>query len=109
MTGHPGYTALQAAYDLRKLRGKNLVVKPGSTRRYHVPPHALRTITALTTLRDQVLAPLLGAVRATRTPTKRSTWTDVERDYDTLASTWKPSSTISGSPLPRNLSTTISR
>jgi hypothetical protein len=78
------YSLRQAAYDLRKLRAKDLVVKPGSTRRYHVPPHALRTITALTTLRDQVLAPLLGAVRAPRTPTKRTTWTDVERDYETL-------------------------
>ncbi len=31
------YTVRQAAYDLRKLRGKGLVRKPGRTRRYHVP------------------------------------------------------------------------
>jgi len=31
------YTVRQAAHDLRKLRGKHLVVKPGPTRRYHVP------------------------------------------------------------------------
>ena len=30
------YTVRQAAYDLRKLRGKQLVDKPGRTRRYHV-------------------------------------------------------------------------
>ena len=29
MTGHTGYTIRQAAYDLRKLRGKNLITKPG--------------------------------------------------------------------------------
>src|SRR5216683_1779616 len=33
MTGHDGYTIRQAAYDLRKLRGKRLVIKPGRTRR----------------------------------------------------------------------------
>ena len=38
------YTVRQAAYDLRKLRGKELVVKPGRSRRYHVPPDAARTI-----------------------------------------------------------------
>ena len=38
------YTVRQAAYDLRKLRGKQLVVKPGRTRRYQVPGEAARTI-----------------------------------------------------------------
>ena len=50
----------QAAYDLRKLRSKGLVAKPGRTRRYHVPPSAARTIAALLTLRDQVIAPPSG-------------------------------------------------
>ena len=66
MTGHHGYTTRQAAYDLRKLRGKNLIVKPGRTRRYHVPPPAARTIAALLTLRDQVIAPILAGVRSPR-------------------------------------------
>ena len=37
---HCGYTVRQAGYDLRKLRGKQLVDKPGRTRRYQVghPP-----------------------------------------------------------------------
>jgi len=38
MTGREGYTIRQAAYDLRKLRGKNLAVKPGTSRRYQIPP-----------------------------------------------------------------------
>ena len=39
MTGQTpdGYSTRQGAYDLRKLRGKQLVIKPGRTRRYHVP------------------------------------------------------------------------
>ena len=49
MTGQTpeDYSVRQGAYDLRKLRGKQLVIKPGRTRRYHVPEFAARTITAL--------------------------------------------------------------
>jgi hypothetical protein len=32
MTGRDGYTSRQAAYDLRKFRGKGLAAKPGRTR-----------------------------------------------------------------------------
>ena len=41
MNGPATYTTRQAAYDLRKLRGKNLIIKPGRSRRYqtqHQPP-----------------------------------------------------------------------
>ena len=61
-----GYTTRQAAYDLRKLRGKQLIDKPSRTRRYHVPPHAARTISALLTLRDHVIAPILAGSAASR-------------------------------------------
>ena len=66
MTGQAGYTIRQAAYDLRKLRGKGLAVKPGKTRRYHIPPRAARTIAALLTIRDQVIGPILVGVRSPR-------------------------------------------
>jgi len=86
MTGQTqaDYTIRQAAYDLRKLRAKDLVVKPGRSRRYHLPPDAVRTITAVTTFRDRVLATLLGGVRSPRTVTKTPAWTDVEHDYEAL-------------------------
>ena len=64
MTGNAGNTIRQAAYDLRKLRGKNLTIKPGRTRRYQVPPDAVRIITALLTLRDHVIAPILAGIRS---------------------------------------------
>ena len=67
MTGNTDYTIRQAAYDLRKLRGKELVVKPGRTRRYHVTPQTRGTIAALLTLRDHVIAPILAGVRSPRT------------------------------------------
>jgi len=84
ITGHDGYTIRQAAYDLRKLRGKQLVDKPGRTRRYHVPPPAARTISALLTLRDHVIAPILAGVRSPRNGRKPAIWTAADRDYETL-------------------------
>ena len=84
MAGHDGYTTRQAAYDLRKLRGKQLIEKPGRTRRYHVPPDGARTIAALLTLRDHVIAPILAGVRSPRMGRKPKIWTAVDRDYEAL-------------------------
>ena len=84
ITGHDGYTIRQAAYDLRKLRGKQLVDKPGRTRRYHVPPPAARTISALLTLRDHVIAPILSGIRSPQRGRKPKIWTAADRDYETL-------------------------
>ncbi len=55
------YTARQAAYDLRKLRGKDLVGKIGNSRRYQPTPNGLRAMAALAVLRDKVIKPLLAA------------------------------------------------
>jgi hypothetical protein len=52
MTRQIDDTIRQAAYGLRKLRGKDLVVKPGRSRRYQLPPPPARIITALLTLRE---------------------------------------------------------
>ena len=84
MTGHHGYTIRQAAYDLRKLRGKSLVAKPGRTRRYQVSPPAARTIAALLTLRDQVINPILAGIHSPRRGRKPATWTRIDRDYESL-------------------------
>jgi hypothetical protein len=81
MTGQAGYTIRNAAYDLRKLRGKHLADEPGRTRRYLISPGAARIISALLTLREQAVAPLLAGVadpRIRRTPRH---WTDIDRHY----------------------------
>jgi hypothetical protein len=78
------YSVRQGAYDLRKLRGKQLVLKPGRTRRYHVPELAARTIAALLTLRDKVIAPLLASIRTPRWGGMPKSWTTIDRDYETL-------------------------
>ncbi|HZD72528.1 MAG TPA: hypothetical protein VE776_01325 [Actinomycetota bacterium] len=84
MAGQRGYTIRQAAYDLRKLRGKDLLVKPGRSHRYQVPPPAARTIATLLALRDQVIGPLLAGVRSPRLGRKPAHWTAIDRDYESL-------------------------
>ena len=56
------HTIRQAAYDLRKIRGKRLLDKPARIRRYHVHPDAARTIAGIITVCDQVIAPILAGV-----------------------------------------------
>ena len=84
MTGQTTYTTRQAAYDLRKLRGKDLLAKPSRSRRYHVLPPAARTIAALLALRDQVIRPILAGIQSPRMGRKPTHWTRVDRDYETL-------------------------
>jgi hypothetical protein len=84
LDSNAGYTIRQAAYDLRKLRGKGLAIKPGTTRQYHIPADAARTIAALLALRDHIIAPLLAAVRSPRRGRKPATWTPIDQHYETL-------------------------
>jgi hypothetical protein len=53
------YQPRQAAYDLKKLRGKKLVTKIGNRRLYEPPAEGLRTLVALGMLREKVLKPVL--------------------------------------------------
>ena len=63
------YTPRQAAYDLKKLRGKNLVRKIDNSRRYEPVPEALQNMAALLILREKVLKPVLaGAGKPKRGP-----------------------------------------
>ena len=64
ITGDTGYTARQGAYDIRKLRAKNLITRNHRSRRYLTPPDAARTIAGVLILRDQVLIPSLAAIGA---------------------------------------------
>ena len=57
------YGPRQAAYDLKKLRGKQIVRRIGSTRRYEPLPSGLRAITALLVFGDKAIEPLLAAAQ----------------------------------------------
>jgi hypothetical protein len=64
MTGHsdPDYSPRHAAYDLKKLRGTQLIAKMGRSRRYELCSANMRSIAALETLRDHVIRPVLAGV-----------------------------------------------
>jgi hypothetical protein len=84
MTGQESYTVRQAAYDLRKLRGKSLALKPGRSRRYQIRDDAARVIVGLLTLaRSRHRADPPG-VRSPRMGRKPATWTAIDRDYENL-------------------------
>ena len=63
------YGPRHAAYDLKKLRGKQIVRRIGQTRRYQPLPAGLRAITALLVLRNKAIKPLLAAAQRLR-PTR---------------------------------------
>jgi len=54
------YTSRQAAYDLKKLRGKGLVQLPKGSRCYQATQDGLKQMTAFMVLRDKVMMPLLS-------------------------------------------------
>ena len=58
-----------AAYDLKKLRGKDIIRRIGHTRRYEPLLTGLRAMTALLVLRDKAIKPLLAAAQPLR-PTR---------------------------------------
>jgi hypothetical protein len=57
------YGARRAAYDLKKLRGKQIVCRNEKTRRYEPIPRGLRAMAALIVLRDRAIKPLLAAAQ----------------------------------------------
>ena len=65
------YQPRQAAYDLKKLRGKKLVQKIGKTRWYEASAEGLRMLVALGMLREKVLKPVLR-IRNLQGPPPRS-------------------------------------
>ena len=62
------YRPRHAAYDLKKLRGKQILRRIGHTRRYEPLPSGLRAITALVVLRNKAIKPLLAAAQPLRPP-----------------------------------------
>jgi hypothetical protein len=72
------YSTSNAAYDLRKLRGKGFVVKAPNSHRYVASPAGLQAMTALFVITDKVLRPVLaGAGRPRRgTPPKHQSTAD---------------------------------
>jgi hypothetical protein len=78
------YTARQASYDLKKLRGKQLVHKIKQTRHYQSSPQALRSMVALVLLREKVIAPMLAGTHPPRRRRPRNARGKVDRQYQVI-------------------------
>jgi len=84
MTGRTDYGPRQAAYDVRKLRAKQLVTKFSAARRYQASPTGLRTMGALVILREHVLKPLLTAATTSTTYARPAHWTAIDQRYEAV-------------------------
>jgi hypothetical protein len=78
------YTARQAAYDLKKLRGKDIVRKIGTSRRYESVPEGLQTMTALLVLREKVIKPVLAGAAKPKCGPKPKYSNPIDTHYRTL-------------------------
>jgi hypothetical protein len=76
------YGKRRAAYDLKKLRGKKLLDTTG--RCYRGTAEGLRTIAAVSVLRDKVLQPLLAGAGKLKYGRKPKTWSQIDEHYKTL-------------------------
>jgi len=63
------YGPRRAAYDLKKLRAKNMVQRIGKSRRYEATAYGLKAMAALVVLRHHVIQPLLASA-IDRTPSR---------------------------------------
>jgi len=82
--GPEGYTSRQAAYDLKKLRGKHLVHKIDRSRRYEATAAGLRSLTALLVLREKVIKPLLAGAGKPRRGRKPKNQRPIDAHYEAM-------------------------
>lgn len=80
------YTSRHASYDLKKLRGKNLVHLREHSRSYEATGDGLRAMVAFLVLRDKVLSPLLAGVCTRHAVPKQQHQSPIDIHYDTMQS-----------------------
>jgi len=78
------YTSRQAAYDLKKLRGKNVVRKVGASRRYETMGEGLQNIATLLVLREKVIKPVLAGAGKPRRGPKPRHQSAIDAHYETI-------------------------
>lgn len=81
ITGNIQYEARHASYDLKKLRGKELVARLDYSRRYQSTAYGLRSMTAFMVLRDKVLHPLLSATIKDKTVLRPPNRSEIDSHY----------------------------
>jgi hypothetical protein len=80
------YQSRHASYDLKKLRGKQLIRLVQHSRRYEATQDGLRTIAAFLVLREKVLSPLLSSVNKGKTKKTPRTQSDIDIHYGNIKS-----------------------
>jgi hypothetical protein len=78
------YGPRHAAYDLKKLRGKQIVRRIGHTRRYEPLPTGLRAMTALVVLRNKAIKPLLAAAQPLHPSRRAHNPKPIDAHYQTI-------------------------
>ena len=78
------YGPRRASYDLKKLRGKQIVRRIGKTRRYESIPKGLRAIAALVVLRNKAIKPLLAAAEELRPSRGAQNPSALDEHYETI-------------------------
>jgi hypothetical protein len=78
------YGPRRAAYDLKKLRGKQIVSRIGKTPRYKVITEGLRAMTALVILREKTIKPLLAAAKDHRRSRRPRNPAPIDAHYYTI-------------------------
>lgn len=83
------YHVRQAAYDLKKFRGKEFVRKVGKSRRYEPTPSGLRAMACLFVLREKVIKPLLAASCQTKRGARPVNPTPIDQHYEAVSASIK--------------------
>lgn len=78
------FSPRQAAYDLKKLRGKQMVERIGKTRHYQATPAGLKAIAALVVLREKIIRPMLVSAQEIRPSRGSQNPTALDRHYETV-------------------------
>jgi len=78
------YTRRNSAYDLRKLRGKQLVERVNNTCRYKAPQHGIHVLAGLMILRQKVIRPVLAGLTERRPGPKPKNVHPVDEHYYNL-------------------------
>jgi len=82
--GESEYGARRAAYDLKKLRGKEIVRRIGQTRRYQSTSSGLKAMVALVVLRNKAIKPLLAAAQDLRPSRGAQNPRPLDRNYEII-------------------------
>ncbi|MEW6141500.1 MAG: hypothetical protein AB1733_25030 [Thermodesulfobacteriota bacterium] len=80
----PDYHARHASYDLKKLRGKELVRRIKNSRFYEASPEGLRAMAGFLVLREKVLIPLLAGACNLKAGRKPSNRCEIDIHYENI-------------------------